>query len=104
MAITLSFSGKLFALSSPFISTVPGLDIPNAHKVYQKEGTIIRSMAPRTDKDYQQLVANKFTDILIFKNQTRKEVDQEIEKLVKLGFKRERIYHIPFKWKDFGNF
>ena len=102
IAILISF--KAFGLSSPFVSTIPGLDIPNAHLIYQKDGVIVRSMAPRNDSDYKQLLEQKFTDVLIFKHQTRKEVDKEIKKLLELGFKKEQIHHIPFKWHGFASF
>ena len=56
-------------------------------------------MAPR--ELINELSNFGFTDVLIFKRQTRTEVDEERQALVDLGFKPERIHHIPFNWKQY---
>ncbi len=86
---------------SPFPSTVEGVDIPNAHEIGPK---VIRGMAPRKSKDIEDLIRVGVEDILVFKNQTGKEVDKELRMLEELGFPEERVYHIPFRWKDMESF
>jgi protein tyrosine/serine phosphatase len=100
--ITLLFSFNLFAgLKSPFPSTVPGITIPNTHEVgYTK--SIYRGMAP-LDK-IQELPKFGITHILIFKNQTRNEVDLELAQLASLGYKQNQVHMIPFKWNKLESF
>ena len=88
-------------LESKFTSSVEGISIPNTHML-DDNGTVYRGMAP--GKRIQQLVDLGITDVLIFKNQTRKEVDKEIVALKELGYSNEQIHHIPFKWKDINDF
>ena len=85
-------------LKSPFPSSVDELTIPNSHFVdYQ----IYRGMAP-LDK-LEEVLDFDVTDILIFKKQGRKEVDQEKQTLKDLGFDMRNLHHIPFKWKDYDS-
>lgn len=84
-------------LASKVPATAPGFSIPNTH-IIDDDGQILRGMAPRGQ--ISELVENGVTDILIFKNQTRTEVDDEIQDLLGIGYKKSSIHHIPFKWKD----
>ena len=96
IAITFAFTA-LAGLESNVESTVEGISIPNTHML-DDHGSVYRGMAP--GKRIEQLLTLGITDVLIFKNQTRNEVDQEINKLHSLGFQDKDIHHIPFKWKD----
>ncbi len=88
-------------LKSPFESSVEGINIPNTHDV-EGDGTILRGMAPFGH--INELVAADVTDILIFKNQTRGEVDKEIKLLKEAGYSSDNIHHIAFKWKGFESY
>lgn len=90
-----SFSAELL---SSFPSFVNGLNIPNADEV-GASSKIYRGMAPRDL--IHELSDFGFTDVLIFKRQTRTEVDEERQQLLDLGFKPERIHHIAFNWKHY---
>lgn len=91
--------------SSPFPSTVEGLDIPNAHEIgLEGDARVLRGMAPRNDADFQALLNLKVQDILIFKNQTHTEVDEELIALREAGYPDGRVHHIPFRWKNVESF
>lgn len=97
LVLTVIFTISTFAgLESKIQSTVDGVTIPNTHSL-DGYGAIYRGMAP--GKRIQQLIDLGITDILIFKNQTRNEVDKEIEALQEHGYTKSQIHHIPFKWK-----
>lgn len=86
------------ALKSPIPSTISGIDLPNTHYVSDDQ-LVLRSMAPMGH--YEELEALGVENILIFKKQTKKEVDGEIKDLKERGYKDENILHIPFLWHDF---
>jgi hypothetical protein len=92
-------------LVSPFDSTVPGLTIPNSH-VVGKDPNLLRSMAPGTPEEFDQLFAADVGAVLVFKNATTQghDVDEEIATLRERGIPASRVAHIPFKWKDIGPF
>jgi hypothetical protein len=92
-------------LSSPFASTVDGVDIPNTHLV-GTSGKLYRGMAPRSDAEYDQLIAAGIGAVLVFKNQTGNGTDvaDEITKLGTLGIAATRAKNIPFAWKDLPNY
>jgi hypothetical protein len=92
-------------LSSPFDSTVPGITIPNAH-VVGKSPKLLRSMAPGTPEEFDQLFAADVAAVLVFKNATTAghDVDEEVATLRERGLAATRIAHVPFKWKDIGPF
>jgi hypothetical protein len=92
-------------LSSPFHSTVPGIDIPNTHLV-GTSGDLYRGMAPRSDEELQQLIDAGIGAVLVFKNQTGTGTDvaDEIAKLGLLGLPPSRLKNIPFAWKDLPNY
>ena len=76
-------------LKSPFKSSVEGINIPNTHDV-EGDGTILRGMAPFGH--ISELVEADVTDILIFKHQTRGEVDKEIKLLKEAGYSSSNIH------------
>lgn len=87
------------SLSSRIPSTIEELTISNSHYVDKTDHSIARGMAPRSK--VAELVNWGATDVLIFKNQTRNEVDKEIRALENLGFVKGRdIHHINFPWKN----
>lgn len=86
------------ALKSPIPSSITGVELPNAHYISQSKN-LIRGMAPKGY--YDELLSLGVSKVLIFKKQSRKEVDQEIETLKELGFSNSDILHIPFLWHDF---
>lgn len=88
-------------LRSPFHSTVPGINIPNTHAV-EADGSILRGMAPMGHID--ELVEAGVSDVLIFKNQTRNEVDKEIDLLREAGYSEANIHQISFQWKGFESY
>lgn len=73
-------------------SSVPGISIVNTHLVDGQ--TILRGSEPR--KKVPELKAWGVTDVIIFKSQTKAEVDNELIALKELGI---RSHHIPFRWK-----
>ncbi len=73
---------------------VDGLTIPNSHQV-DLRGQVFRGKEPA--KLVGELAEFGITDVVIFKNQTKTEVDKEISSLNKLGV---TSHHIPFAWKD----
>lgn len=82
----------------PFISLAQkpeGITLKNAWVLDEQ---IIRGPAPTTK--LKELTAAGVTDVLIIKNQTSNEVDQEVSGLKELGFTANRIKHVPLKWKE----
>jgi len=87
-------------------STLPGIGLSNSHAVIT-EGTtprILRSKAPVSPQDYADLQSLNLTDVVIFKNETRNEVKDEIKKLKDMGIDSRRISHVPFPYKQFPDF
>jgi len=82
-------------------STIPKVDIRNAHIVAEGQGRVFRGSEPIGKE--KQLVRLGVTDVLIFKNQTKAEVDTEKKNLKALGFSDQQIHHIPFEWKRNAN-
>lgn len=68
----------------------------------QDAGQIMRGAAP--DGAERELLSQRVTDVLIFKNQTKNEVDAEIATLQQLGYPKNRITHLPMKWKGITDF
>jgi hypothetical protein len=100
-----SSGGGHGGLSSPFHSTVDGVEIPNTHLV-GTSGKLYRGMAPRSDEEMQQLIDAGIGAVLVFKNQTGNGTDvaDEIAKLNTLGIPASRTKNIPFAWKDLPNY
>lgn len=100
MFIFLIFANlSLAGFESPFESTIDALTIPNSH--YVGSELIIRGQTPRNFDEYQQLKDLGVTRVLIFKNETKNEVQTEINTLNKLKIKSK---HIEFPWKDITEF
>jgi protein tyrosine/serine phosphatase len=91
---------------TPFPSTIPGVNLNGAHIVI-KDGSkpkIIRSQAPRTDKDYMELTEFGVTDVLIFKKENGHEVQDELKEFKDHGLPNSRLTHIPMRYRDFDSF
>lgn len=80
-----------------FVSTGAFAQIKNFRQITDQ---IYRSAAPARNIPY--LGQAGFTHVLIFKNQTKNEVDTEIRDLQKIGILKANIYHVPFSWKETG--
>ena len=101
----LSFSVSLFAISSPFPSTVDGVSIPNTQLLAQDQGFLLRGMQPRNRKDVRDLVRLGVTDVLIFRNDVKKGAGgNKAEEKMLLANGIKKVHKIPFKWKDIGGF
>lgn len=77
---------------SPFESTVNGISIANTHEVISG---VLRGSEPA--KKVAELKDFGIDEVIIFKSQTKTEVDDELLALQTLGIKS---HHIPFKWKQ----
>ncbi len=90
---------KTLILSALLISfnsfAVDGLTIPNAFQV-DREGNVYRGKEPK--KLVDELAHIGISDVIIFKNEVKDEVQTEISELKRLGIKS---HHIPFRWKEF---
>ena len=60
---------------------------------------IYRGRAPKAS-EMRQLQKAGITSVIIFKNQVKSEVDEEIQLLLDAGIAENKIHHIPFLWKD----
>jgi protein-tyrosine phosphatase len=60
---------------------------------------VFRGRSPKA-YEIQQMVNSGINSVLIIKNQTKNEVDEEIALLIEAGISPEKIYHIPLLWKD----
>lgn len=60
---------------------------------------VFRGRSPKAD-EIQQMVDKGINSVLIIKNQTKNEVDEEISLLTAAGISPQKIYHIPLLWKD----
>jgi len=76
---------------SPFASTVAGITIANSHEVVPG---ILRGSQPL--KKVSELKDYGIDEVIIFKSQTKTEVDEQLVALKDLAIKS---HHIPFKWK-----
>ncbi len=82
------------SLKSPFKSTVPELSIPNSHEVSTR---IYRGMAPLGK--VEELKKFGITDILIFKNQTKDEIDRERAEVSEVA-PEIQITQMDFPWHN----
>ncbi len=59
--------------------------------------SLYRGSAPlgKADKLFEENIQH----VIIFKNELRGEVQQEIEELLAAGYSRKQIHHIPMEWK-----
>lgn len=99
--IGLLFSQMTMAnFKSPFPSTVKGVTIPNTH--YVGSSRVLRGMAPAGK--IHELLDIGVTDVLIFKNETRTEVTDELVALEDEKSNWFNVHHIPFLWKDITDY
>lgn len=90
-------------LDSPFKSTVPGISISNAHVLVRDsrgQALLVRGRAPKSKKELQELKEFGIEEFLIFKNDTKGEVAQQIKDLQALGYAKKDLVNVPFPWKD----
>ncbi len=91
-------------LSSPYTSSVSGLTIPNAHIVTEHSRSfVIRGQAPGVS-GIDQLLSMGVERVLIFKNDTKGEVQKEIVELKRKGLSDQDILHISMPWKEARDF
>ncbi len=90
---TLLFSLLLLSTLSP-VYGVEGLTIGNSFQV-DHEGQVFRGKEPK--QLVSELANIHITDVLIFKNELKTEVQTEINDLKTLKIKP---HHIPFRWKQ----
>lgn len=76
---------------------VDGLTIPNSFQV-DKDGNVFRGKEPKALVD--ELAHIGISDVIIFKNEVKDEVQKELASLKELGIKS---HHIPFRWKQFNS-
>lgn len=78
---------------------------PHTHLVDRNgAGVLLRGGTPRDSADLESLIRFGISKMLIFKNESRTEVSEEISALLDLKFPKENIVHIPIRWKDFSSF
>lgn len=93
-------TGAKAELESHFNSSIPGVTIRNAHKVYQSgRAELFRGQAPK-QKEVPSLLQLGVKRFLIFKNDTRGEVTKEINFLISKGVRPSNILHLEMKWND----
>lgn len=90
--LALIFTTSVWAFNPHFKSTVKGISIRNTHAL---TAGILRGSQP--GNKLKELARYGITDVIIFKTQTKNEVDREIAELKNLGIKS---HHIPFRWKE----
>jgi hypothetical protein len=84
---------------SPIEGTVSNLSTPNSH--YVLDEIIMRGQTPRNLSEYSELKNLGVQSVLIFKNETKNEVQDEIKVLNNLKITSK---HIVFPWKDITEF
>lgn len=84
----------LFTLSS----YANELSIGNSYRVDQ-DGFVYRGREPKSL--VSELATLGVSDVIIFKNEVKSEVQEEIASLNKLGI---RSHHIPFHWRQFPSY
>lgn len=90
---------------SPMPSTFLEVSTPNTHLLDQTGSSVIlRGGTPRDIKDLESLINFGITKIIIFKNESKREVTDEINALMELHFNRANIIHIPVLWRGFISF
>lgn len=96
--------GSTSGLESNFPSSVPGLTIRNAHKIYKSgSAEVYRGQAPK-QKEFDSLFRLGVRRFIIYKNDTRGEVAKEIAYLTSQGVKSSDILHLSMPWKDTEGF
>lgn len=87
-----------FSLDSGIRRTWGRGTLQNVHDVVAEPGgpLILRGAAPRTQSDYRELERNKIGEVLIFKVDTRGEVEEEKQELESRGIS---FVHYSMPWK-----
>lgn len=86
-------------------SKVEAIPIPNTDIILKKgSGEALRGNAPRNLEDLQTLKKYGVTEVIIFKNDRRGEVKNEMAQLKDLGYSDSQIHYINFDWADNGDF
>lgn len=93
--LSLSLTFNAWALTSPFASSVPGISIGNTHEVTPG---VLRGSQP--GNKIEELKIYGIQEVIIFKSQTKDEVDSELALLKEFKIK---AHHIPFRWKDLAS-
>ncbi len=91
-----TFLFTLILLSS-YCFAEDGLTVPNSFKV-GRSGHVYRGREPK--KLISEFRPFGITDVIIFKNDVKGEVVEEIAGLTDLGIKS---HHIPFRWKEYSS-
>jgi hypothetical protein len=99
--VLLNCSVSIAGLTSGIPSTYKEIDIPNSHLLSEN---IIRGMAPRNQRDLEDLVNHGIENFLMFKIDTNGAIAKEIEALLSLGIEKKNILHLPFPWKDVSDY
>lgn len=76
-------------------SGINGLTIPNAHVVASGNGVVIRGSQPLNK--INELKRIGVTDVIIFKQEVKNEVQSEIASLKAAGI---HVHHFPFRWQN----
>jgi protein tyrosine phosphatase (PTP) superfamily phosphohydrolase (DUF442 family) len=85
----------LLCFLSPYTYALDGVSIPNSFQV-DNDGNVFRGKEPGSKVD--DLAHIGITDVIIFKNEVKDEVQKEQAALKRLGIKS---HHIPFHWRQF---
>ncbi len=88
-------------LSSPFDSSIAGVDLPNTHWVDDAQ-TVLRGMEPRSAEQFEDIRSLGVSRVVIFKNPTGN--DDVGKEIAALALPEEDVLHVPFKWKDLAGF
>lgn len=94
-------------LVSPIEPTLPDTTLANAHGVGPEEGgryKAIRSMAPKTKEEFDQLQKHGVDEVIIFKDGPKKVITDEVDIWKARGIPEDKVHHIAFPWKDFSDF
>ncbi len=86
-------------LADGFSSRIPGVDLANIAFLPGTSNRVIRSGAPPSLVKVKELTDLKITHVLIFKNELKTEVHDEIGWWKSVGLLPANIHHVPFRWK-----
>ncbi len=102
ISLFLNCSLAFSALQSSIPSTFTEIEIPNSHLVVGEN--VIRGMAPRNQKDLEDLINIGVEKFLLFKIDTNGDIAREIDNLLSLGVQKKNILHLAFPWKDITDY
>ena len=90
---------------SVFPSTFADVSTPNTHITHKNGYTLIlRGGTPRNSDDLKSLIDFGIHKILIIKNETKNEVQNELAALNELNFPQKNVIRYKFLWKNFTSF